>query len=47
MGPIGMQLTAVDRDGEQFKVKTGLAPIVIGGLEGGGYGLAGVRRDDL
>jgi hypothetical protein len=41
MGANGMQLTAVNRDGEQFKVKIGLAPIVIGGPEGGVFGLAG------
>jgi PAS domain S-box-containing protein len=46
MGGIGMQLTAVNRDGEQFKVKIRLAPIVIGGPEGGVYGLAVVRRDE-
>jgi PAS domain S-box-containing protein len=47
MGAVGMQLTAVNRDGEHFKVKIRLAPIVIGGPEGGVYGLAVVRRDDL
>jgi hypothetical protein len=44
---VGMQLLVVNRDGEQFKIKIRLAPIVISGPEGGVYGLAVVRRDDL
>jgi PAS domain S-box-containing protein len=43
---VGMQLLVVNRDGEQFKIKIRLAPIVISGPEGGVYAIAVVRRDD-
>ena len=40
----GMILNGLNRDGEEFRVKLKLAPLVIEGDDGGIFGLAVVRR---
>jgi protein-histidine pros-kinase len=47
MGTIGMVLEGVNRDGERFPVKIRLAPIVVEGSDGGVFGLAVVRRNEM